>query len=82
MLNEHHTREKFEEEHRQWIVGRANQYIEEMPQLEWLYFGQIPMVVEQCLAKGRKIPRPLTTERDSCWTLLREMFGWKGLLPT
>ena len=82
VLNEHHTQEKFEEEHRQWIVGQANAYVEEMPQLEWLYFGQIPMAAEKCLESQKKIARPLTTERDGCWTLLRETFGWKGLLPT
>lgn len=82
VLNENHTQETFEEEHRQWILRVADGYIEEMSQLEWLYFGQIPMAVKQCLERGRKIARPLTTERDDCWTLLQEMFGWKGLLPT
>lgn len=82
VLDEHHTQEKFEEDHRQWIVGQADDYIEEMPRLEWLYFGQIPMAVDHSSEAQRKIARPLTTERDGCWTLLREMFGWKGLLPT
>lgn len=82
VLDDHHTKEKFEEEHRQWIIGQADDYVEEMSRLEWLYFGQIPMAVDQCPKGQRKIARPLTTERDGCWTLLREMFGWKGLLPT
>ena len=82
LRNTNHTKEKFEEDHRQSILREADDYLEEMPQLEWLYFGQIPMDVEHSLDRGRRIARPLATERDSCWTLLQEMFGWKGLLPT
>ena len=82
VLNENHTKEKFEEEHRQWILHVANGYVEDMPQLEWLYFGQIPMAVEHCFESRRKIARALTDERDECWTFLQEMFGWKGLLPS
>ena len=81
VMNRNHTREDFEEDHRQWILREADDYLEEMPRLEWLYFGQIPMDVEQSLETGRRIARPLATERDGCWTLLQEMFGWKGLLP-
>ena len=82
VVNRNHTRENFEEDHRQSILREADDYLHEMPQLEWLYFGQIPMDVEQSLERGRRIARPLATERDSCWTLLQEMFGWKGLLPS
>lgn len=82
VLNQNHTREIFEEDHRQWILREADGYLEEMIQLEWLYFGQVPMAAEQCPERGRRIARPLATERDDCWTLLQEMFGWKGLLPT
>ena len=81
-LDENHTKETFEEDHRQWILQVADGYVEEMPQLKWLYFGQIPMAVEHCSESKRKTARPLTNERDDCWTLLREMFGWKGLLPS
>ncbi|KAM0800361.1 hypothetical protein BDR22DRAFT_805996 [Usnea florida] len=80
--NGNHTRENFEEDHRQSILREADDYLEEKPQLEWLYFGQIPMDVEHSLDRGRRIARPLATERDSCWTLLQEMFGWKGHLPS
>ena len=82
VMNSNHTREIFEEDHRQSILREADVYLEEMPQLEWLYFGQIPMDVQQCLERKRRIARPLAAERDGCWTLLQEMFGWKGLLPT
>lgn len=80
--DENHAKESFEEDHRQRIVQVADGYVEEMPQLKWLYFGQIPMAVEHCSESKRKTARPLTNERDDCWTLLREMFGWKGLLPS
>lgn len=82
VLNENYTEETFEEEHRQLMLQVADGYVQEMSQLEWLYCGQIPMAVDQFLEKGRRIARPLTTSRDSCWTLLREIFGWKGLLST
>ena len=82
VLNENHTPEMFEEEHRQYILQMADAYIEEMPNLEWLYFGQIPMAVEQCLEEKKNVARALTTQRDDCYTLLQETFGWKGLLPS
>ena len=82
LLNENHTREMFEEDHRQWMLEIADGYIEKMARLKWIYFGQVPMVVKPCLERGRNVARPLTTYRDSCWSLLREMFGWKGLLPS
>ena len=82
LLDENYGREAFELEHRQWILQVADGYIGEMSQLEWLYFGQIPMAVELCVERKRRVARAMTTERDGCWTLLREMFGWKGLLPS
>ena len=81
VMNSNHTREIFEDDHRQSTLREADDYLEEMPRLEWLYFGQIPMNVEQSSERGRRIARPLATQRDGCWTLLQEMFGWKGLLP-
>lgn len=81
LMDENHTKETFEEDHRHWILRVADDYIEKMPQLEWLYFGQIPMAVEQRLESEKKVARALVAKRDDCWTLLREMFGWKGLLP-
>ena len=81
LLDENHTKETFEKEHREWTVQVATSYVERMSQLEWIYFGQIPMAVEYDFEAGRKITIPLTSERDDCWTFLRELFGWKGLLP-
>ena len=76
------TREMFEKGHRERIVAIAAEYVEKMPRLEWLYFGQIPMDVRWCTETKRRIPQALVTERDDCWTMLREMFGWKGILPS
>ncbi len=81
MLDEN-DKETFEEEYRELLLQEADGYVEKMPQLEWIYLGQIPMAVELCLERGRKIARPLASKRNSCRTLLQEMFGWKGLLPT
>ncbi len=75
-------KETFKVEYRELILQEANGYVEKMPQLEWIYLGQIPMAVELCLERGRKIARPLADKRNSCRTLLQEIFGWKGLLPT
>ena len=76
------TREMFEKGHRERIVAIAAEYVEKMPRLEWLYFGQIPMDVRWCAVTNRRMPHALVTERDDCWTMLREMFGWKGILPS
>ncbi|KAL8734040.1 MAG: hypothetical protein Q9166_001801 [cf. Caloplaca sp. 2 TL-2023] len=77
LLDQNHTEEIFEIEHREAMLDEASQYLEVMPQLEWLYLGQIPMAVDM----NTKDVEPLTTERDDCYTFLKEMFGWKGILP-
>ncbi|KAL8778701.1 MAG: hypothetical protein Q9213_007288 [Squamulea squamosa] len=74
-----YTRENFEEDHRTRILHEAGLYIEVMPHLEWLYVGQIPMAIKQNSGTEKKHIEPLTSERDDCWTLLRDMFGWKEL---
>ncbi|KAL8838638.1 MAG: hypothetical protein Q9170_002046 [Blastenia crenularia] len=81
-LREDWTDEMFEIEHRERMLQEATRYIEVLPQLHWVYLGQIPMAIEEDHQQNTRIPRPLTLERDDCWTLLREMFGWKGLSST
>ena len=73
-LNANHTKEIFEKDHREWILHEVDSYVAEMSQLKWLYFGQIPMTVEHCGEKKRNFAKPLTTQRDECWTLLQNMF--------
>lgn len=73
------TEEMFEEKHRGRMVREATEYAKIFPQLDWIYLGQIPMAIEED-SQHMRIPRPLTFERDDCWTLLRGIFGWNGLL--
>lgn len=62
------------------MLDQARIYAAEMPELEWLYFGQLCMEV----SRGTE-PQVVTAdvfalskERDDCWTYLREMFGFTG----
>jgi len=69
----------WEKVHRKRVLAEAEKYVREMPRLEWLYFGQIPMgVVESnpdSSEVGRKVAVPLFEKRDDCYTLLNRMFG-------
>lgn len=62
----------WEQEHRSRMLTEADQYGHIMPQLEWIYFGQIPMGL---LLGTAKTAVALNTERDICYSLLRKMFG-------
>jgi hypothetical protein len=58
------------------MLKEADGYVVALPELEWLYFGQIPMSVqEQKWPERRRRAVPLCAERDDCWTRLRKMFG-------
>lgn len=62
--------------HRERMLDEATKYVDALPRLEWLYIGQIPMsVVESEDSRGARYAVSLSEERDSCWTLLRQMFG-------
>lgn len=65
---------EWERGHRQRMLDEAKKYIDVMPKLQWLYFGQIPMGVVSD-QRGPKTVRPLFEERDDCYTLLKRMFG-------
>ncbi|KAL8778700.1 MAG: hypothetical protein Q9213_007287 [Squamulea squamosa] len=78
--------QRSEEQHRDRMVRNTSHYVELMPQLEWLYLGQIIMAVEDGGKGdegkgGEKMVKPLLPHRNSCRIQLKEMFGWKGLLP-
>jgi hypothetical protein len=74
--------------HRKKIVGIANQYVDTLPNLDWLYFGQLPMKVVMRV-KQRKSGKRKNTQgtekrrivvvesdrRDDCWTHLRRVWG-------
>ena len=72
--------QRFEIAHCEDMLKEARNYAAMMPKLEWVYFGQILMAVEAFIPYGRKV-RPLTKQRDKCWTLLRETFKWKDVFP-
>ena len=67
--------QRWENRHRRRMVGEAKKYIRLMPQLEWIYLGQLPMDVETNKDTGSRSVRLLSEERDGCRTLLRTMFG-------
>ena len=70
-----HNQRVWEVQHQKRMRNEANQYIRVMFRLEWLYFGQIPMKVSRSGKNHSKRAVPLHPERDSCWTLLRKIFG-------
>jgi len=70
-----YNNKEWEDQHKERILKEANHYVKEMANLEWLYFGQIPMQVAESQVTGCRIPEPLSPERDSRWTLLTTMFG-------
>ena len=72
----HGARERvWERIHKGKILGEANKYMRMLPDLEWLYFGQLPMGITYSARKQRKVVDPLSEGRDECWTFLQEMFN-------
>ena len=70
---------RWEQIHRGMILGEAHKYMRVLPELDWLYFGQLPMRVtysakKKKKKKNKKIVETLSEERDHCWTFLRELF--------
>ncbi|KAF2177114.1 hypothetical protein K469DRAFT_720974 [Zopfia rhizophila CBS 207.26] len=64
----------WELQHRDDMILIADEYAKLLPNLGWIYFGQLPM----CIAQGQggvRLVVPLSEDRDSCWTLLRRIFG-------
>lgn len=57
--------------HLEKITSEAILYMDAVKKLEWVYMGQLPI---QCV-RGPKNSILPAAERDSCWTLLRNMFG-------
>ena len=75
----------WESQHREMILVEANKYLQILPNLEWLYFGQLPMhATERDDESDRYSERYggrekkaviLSEERDDCYTLLNTIFG-------
>ena len=66
--------EDWEDRHRQHMWDEAQKYVKVVPQLEWIYLGQIPMSVQKRKLTGSKDVHILF-ERDECRTFLGKMFG-------
>jgi hypothetical protein len=79
----------WESQHRDMILAEADKYVRILSKLEWLYFGQLPMQVterdgesdrhsERCGEEKKAVI--LSIQRDSCYTLLKRIFGAGGSL--
>ena len=69
----------WEQIHRERMVTEANKYARAMGNLEWMYIGQLPMSVEHDPKTKERVAIPLTEDRDTCWSLLKDIFGWKKM---
>ena len=72
-----HNPEIWEQYHRKRMLVEANRYVLELPLLKWLFIGQVPISVGNTRANGEREAVALSEERVDCYTLLKEMFGWK-----
>ena len=61
----------WEQTHLEKMTSEAILYMDAVKKLEWVYTGQLPI---QCVRGPKNSVLP-AAERDSCWTLLRKMFG-------
>ncbi|KAF6219669.1 hypothetical protein HO133_004138 [Letharia lupina] len=73
--------DEWETWHCESMLSEARNYAMEIPDLEWVYFGQLYMRVSRKDESqgGGAHAFALSKERDQWWTYLREMFGWKGI---
>lgn len=70
--------EQWEKGHMQRMSNEASDYASLMSQLEWIYFGQLPMTVRRYDA-GRHSVFSSEYGRDINYRLLNRMFGWEGM---
>jgi hypothetical protein len=67
--------------HRNMVLEEANLYVNMIPKLEWLYFGQLPMEIRRQKNMDEEVTTvEIMSERDDCRTLLRRMFGVKEVI--
>lgn len=65
---------RWELDHRNRAIELANQYAIASPRLIWIFLGQLPISIQRPV--DREVSAvPLSESRDSCYTLLRRMFG-------
>ncbi|KAI0884509.1 uncharacterized protein GGS22DRAFT_188722 [Annulohypoxylon maeteangense] len=65
--------------HRNRMIREAERYSNVLRTLRWIYLGQRPMAIKRSLHGEHREIVPLTKERDSCFTYLRELFMFKNL---
>ena len=76
------SKEIWELAHRNRMLREAERYATIFPKLEWIFCGQRPMSIETSSNSDRPVRTavPLNKERDTCTTLMRQMFamslGW------
>ncbi|KAI4253633.1 MAG: hypothetical protein L6R42_007508 [Xanthoria sp. 1 TBL-2021] len=76
---DHETDEGVDDDHRRRALDEADLYLEVMPQLEWLFIGQIPWAVEEDSDGVRELAEIPRLHIGDYWTVLNEMFGWRGM---
>ena len=64
----------WETKHRTRMLKEGNKYARVMPKLEWLYFGQLVMGIQNVSQTGEREASALSHKRDDCYTLLHRMF--------
>lgn len=64
----------WEQKHCQHMLSEANEYARVLPNLEWLYCGQLVMGFKSVPEVAERVAVALSPERDDCWTLLTGMF--------
>jgi hypothetical protein len=73
---------RWESLHRKRMLLEADRYCRLLPELQWLYLGQLPMgVVESNDPKEGRKAVALLPARAKCGLLLRRMFGRENAAP-
>ena len=66
---------EWERGHRKRMLDEATKYVDVMPRLKWLYFGQIEMAVKTTDENVRTVYGLQPEFRSARFSLLRKMFG-------
>jgi hypothetical protein len=70
--------------HRMYMEAHAQEYVDVLPKLEWIFLGQLPMQVVTLIEgngrnkAGERVVIGLTKTRDDCWSFLRRTFDGDG----
>ena len=67
--------DEWERNHRQMIVAEGQKYVDVIPTMDWMCFGQIPMAVRNTHEDNRTVYATQLEGRNSSRAFLRKMFG-------